>query len=226
MEVLPLDFENRPDTTALPWQAKSEPLPQNRLREGLRVTAHSIGNAFDIRLRFLRPIWYEPPAGTKPTHEPTFLLSPNGWNEDEPFPTSERRPRFTPPAADDPNNGTMDARRRGQFSVGVAVETPLPADWGKEVTGKTVRVAAIGQGELFVGEKLSPAKEALLLETTNWLLGRDDALPRADESWRYPRLPLTPEDRDHTLWLWGTRLGLPVLFAYLGLVVLLFRRLR
>jgi hypothetical protein len=37
---------------------------------------------------------------------------------------------------------------------------------------------------------------------------------------------MVPGSREEQLWLWGTRLGLPVLFAYLGLVVLLVRRLR
>ena len=32
--------------------------------------------------------------------------------------------------------------------------------------------------------------------------------------------------RDQFLWHWGTFVGLPVLFAFFGCVVLLFRRLR
>jgi hypothetical protein len=86
-------------------------------------------------------------------------------------------------------------------------------------------VAVIGQGEVFVGSELSPAKERLFLQTANWLLGRDDYLPRADHPWSYPRVPLPPESSEHRLWLWGA-FGLPLLFAYLGLVVLLIRRLR
>src|SRR5262249_41060981 len=126
----------------------------------------------------------------------------------------------------DPNNGTVDARRRGHFPVGVAVEASLPEDWGKDSKGKTARGAAIGQAEGFVGPRVSPAREKLLLETANWLLGREEYLPQADKEWRYPRLALVPEDPEHKLWRWGTRLGLPVLFAYLGCVVVLFRRLR
>jgi hypothetical protein len=76
------------------------------------------------------------------------------------------------------------------------------------------------------GDGLTPVKERLFLQTANWLLGRDDYLPRADHPWSYPRVDLAPGSRDEQLWLWGTRLGLPVLFAYLGLVVLLVRRLR
>ena len=224
--VPPVDLDSPVETTARPWMAQTETLPPNRLREGLRVTAHSVGKKFDLTLRFPRPIYFEPAGNKKPAFEPTFLLSPYGWNEDQPFATAERRPRYTPAAPTDPNNGTVEARRRGQFPIGVAVEVPLPAAWGTDAKGKSVRVAAIGQGEAFVGTELKPPQERLLLQTVNWLLGRDDYLPQAEHPWSYPRLALTPEAPEHRLWLWGARLGLPVLFAYLGFVVLLFRRLR
>ena len=87
-------------------------------------------------------------------------------------------------------------------------------------------------GGVFIGSTLSPAKEKLLLDVCNWLLGRDDLLTKGgDENrWQYPRLILadTQETADTrlALWQWGARLGMPVLFAYLGLVVLLVRRLR
>ena len=53
---------------------------------------------------------------------------------------------------------------------------------------------------------------------------RDDRLPHADRGWEYPRVDLS--DRDRTLWHLGTFAGLPALFAYLGMVVLLVRRIR
>jgi hypothetical protein len=226
VDVPPVDFDSKADAIATPWLVKKEELYPNPLHEGLRVTANSVGTTFNLRVRFPRPIYYEPSAGKKPDYEPAFLISPVGWNEDQPFATADRRPRFTPPSPTDPNNGTIEAKRRGQFPIGVAVEAPLPEDWGKDVKGKKVRVAAIGQGEVLVGADLRPPQERLLLQTVNWLLGRDDYLPSDEHPWSYPRLPLTPDDSNHKLWLWGTRLGLPVLFAYLGFVVLLFRRLR
>jgi hypothetical protein len=82
----------------------------------------------------------------------------------------------------------------------------------------------IGQGELFVGNELSPPRERLFLQTANWLLGRDDYLPQAEHPWSYPRIALSPSEK--SIWLWGARLGLPVLFAYLGWVVLLARQVR
>ncbi|HJT76337.1 MAG TPA: hypothetical protein VJ739_03970, partial [Gemmataceae bacterium] len=119
-----------------------------------------------------------------------------------------------------------DEKRHGRFSVGVLAETRVPAAWydSKDASPATVRVAAIGHGGLFVGQKLSPATEALLLDTCNWLLGRDDRLPRTDRPWSYPRVAL--DARQVELWHWGTLVGLPALFLYLGLVVLLFRQLR
>ena len=74
------------------------------------------------------------------------------------------------------------------------------------------------------GPSLSPAKEKLFLDVCNWLLGRDDLLTRDNQVWQYPRVALGTNEQ--ALWLWGTRLGLPVLFVYLGLVVLLVRRRR
>ena len=109
----------------------------------------------------------------------------------------------------------------------MAVQTTLPADWySGDANAKpaTVRVAAIGHGGVFMGQTLTPAREKLLLDTCNWLLGRDDLLAKADQQWQYPRATLTATQR--SLWEWGTRLGLPVLFVYLGVVVLMVRRLR
>src|SRR5262249_44453881 len=145
---------------------------------------------------------------------------------------------------------TLDEKRRGPFPIGVAVETHLPADWfaGKSPNPETVRVAAIGNGSLFSGAELSPAKEELLLNTCNWLLGRDDLLPRAEpveangggpaghrvlfldllpraeQVWTYPRVALDPKAK--TVWRWGAWLYLPGIFAFFGLVVMMIRRLR
>jgi hypothetical protein len=155
-----------------------------------------------------------------------FLLTANGWNDEQPFAVRGRRPHYEKPKPDDPDNGTIQAKRRGAFPVGVAIDTPLPASWtSSDGSAKSVRVAVIGQGEVFVGSELSPAKERLFLQTANWLLGRDDYLPRADHPWSYPRVALPPGSVEYRLWLVGA-IGLPFLFAYLGLVMLLIRRLR
>jgi hypothetical protein len=126
----------------------------------------------------------------------------------------------------------------------VAVETQVPASW---LSGNTapppIRVAVIGQGEAFVGSELSPVREHLLLNTCNWLLGREDLMPKAERRLEYPRVELShpllamPQadadkpaiamvEQNLFLWRWGTQLLLPLVFAYLGVVVVLRRRLR
>jgi hypothetical protein len=275
----------------------------NPLRDSLRVTSRSVGGDFDLRIRFPRPVYYDPlpqwfpatetassmgllasplnagpllaaaqlprctrtdvsfqatgyddasqpwmlPATVASTTgmlsgvglngpwpalanfprvrtDPIFLLSDTGWNDANPYATRTRRPRFVAPKPDDPDKGTLEEKRRGPFSVGVAVETPLPLGW----TGgqrQLARIVVIGQGNVFTGLKpLKPAEERLLLQSVNWLLDRDESLPTAAHPWHYPRIEMTQTESD--LWLWGCRVGMPVALAFLGVVVLLIRRLR
>ncbi len=173
-----------------------------------------------------------------------FLLSGgDSWNETKPLPSDGRIPRFKRPKADDPSKGTLQEKRRGPFPIAVALETRPPASWygdEKNPLRPKVRLAVIGHGGAFLGDPLSPAKEKLLLDTCNWLLGRDDLLAKDTpissspspgeeresdiETWQFPRVALS--STESALWTWGTRLGLPLLFAYFGLVMLLVRRMR
>jgi hypothetical protein len=242
--------------------------PPNPIAVAMRVTERTVGGKqkLDLRLRHPRPIYFAAVRPGAVPYAPEFLVSdPDSWNEENPFPTRERTPRYEPPKADDPASGTPDEKRRGPFPLGVAVETTVPPEWydprvlaaevadmtlagGAEATaplalaaaGLTptdayakganapatrVRVAAIGHGGLFVGPELSPAKESLLLNTCNWLLGRDERLPHeAAKPWRYPRVVLSPQQAN--LWFLGTVVALPALFVYLGRIVLLGRRYR
>src|SRR5205807_9260575 len=57
----PLDFDSPTETASGPWLGTHmTPLPTSPLREGLRVTAHSVGENFDLRVRFPRPIYVDP----------------------------------------------------------------------------------------------------------------------------------------------------------------------
>ena len=210
------------------------PAGVNRLREALGLVARSVGKGqtLDLRLRHPRPVYYGPKKGTSQSFDPTFLLTdPASWNEDQPFPTEDRIPQFERPkpkegekAPAEPTD-PLDARRRGPFPVGVAVETKLPAALaGSSGNAPTVRVAAVGQGGFFVGRELPPAQEVLMVDTLNWLLGRDDYLPRPGKGWSFPRVDLG--EREKNLWWWGTLVGLPALCLYVGFNVLLLRRLR
>jgi hypothetical protein len=156
------------------------------------------------------------PPRELPGVEPEFMLtSAQSWREEQPFPGRDRMLWPTPD-------------KRGPFPIGVAVEAPLPAEWYAEgeapPAAGTVRVAVIGNGDWLVGNTLSAAKEKVLLDTCNWLLRRDDRFTRADRPWTYPRVGL--DERSRKLWRWGTQVGLPGLFVYLGLTVLMVRRLR
>jgi hypothetical protein len=155
-----------------------------------------------------------------------MMTSRDSWNETQPFPTEEREPRYEPAKPDDPTRNTPDEKRRGPFPIGVAVETPVPVEWydSSPATPAEVRVAVIGQGGFFTGKELKPAQERLMLNTCNWLLGRDDRLPRADQPWAYPRVQL--DGHENSLWILGSLLGLPGLFLYLGGVVSLWRNMR
>jgi hypothetical protein len=230
VEVPPVKFDwetgaGQPSAKAV----TAEPGQPNPIRESLRLTARSLGKdqPLDLRVRHPRPVYYEPRGDSKPAVEAEFMLTDErSWNEDQPFPTRERTPRYEPPKGDDPSKDPLEKERLGPFPIGVAAEVTLPADWyeDKEARPATVRVAAIGHGGLFMGNTLSPIKEKLFLDVCNWLLGRDDLLAKQGVVWEYPRVALAASD--NALWQWGTRLGMPVLFVYLGFVVLLVRRLR
>jgi hypothetical protein len=157
-----------------------------------------------------------------------MLSSEETWNDDQPFATDKRIPQYERPKPDDPSRGTVQERRRGPFPIGVAAETTIPPSWYEE--GKApekpaqVRLAVIGHGGIFMGENLKPLNEKLFLDTANWLMGRDDLLARSSGTWSYPRVELS--ETQNALWQWGTRLGLPLLFVYLGMVMWLVRRMR
>jgi predicted nucleic acid-binding Zn-ribbon protein len=165
----------------------------------------------------------------EPAFEPEFMVTNrDAWNAEQPFATNGRLPRFERPKDDDKAKDTLDEPRRDSFPVGAAVEAEIPPQWepSSAAAARTVRVAAIGHGHWFTGNDLKPAQERLLLNTCNWLLGRDEELPRAEAArkWEYPRVALADDDK--LLWFWGTQAALPLLFAYLGLIVLMVRRLR
>jgi hypothetical protein len=149
------------------------------------------------------------------------------WNEDHPFPTEKRLPKYERPKSDDPRKNTVEETRRGPFPIGVAFEAPVPMSWyGEQAPAHppTVRLAVVGHGGLFMGKPLTPMREKLLLDVSNWLLGRDDLLARDSQTWHYPRVQMS--ETAYALWALGAVLGLPLLFIFLGSVVLMVRQMR
>ncbi|MCU0704233.1 MAG: hypothetical protein MUF18_09690 [Fimbriiglobus sp.] len=110
---------------------------------------------------------------------------------------------------------------------GVASAVMTPDAFADKPSARTARVAVFGHGGFFVGQKLDPGQEALLISTVNWQLRRDDQLPKpvADaEKWRYPRVSL--DDKQRQYWQVAGAAGLPLLAAFFGVVALMFRRRR
>jgi hypothetical protein len=248
----------------------AKPLSQNPIAESMKLTSRSAGQKLELKMRYPRPVMYQS-LRAPAAFESAFLFTPpSTWNDDDPFPTEDRIPRYEKTKPDDPARGTRLEHRRGPFVVGLAVETLTPIEWYDEryeaakaaqfalaginntgglpmgvaiesfqppelwapVTGNAdsekaphrVRIAAVGQANWVAGAKLSPANETLLVDTCNWLLMRDDRLPKAKETWRYPRVELS--QRDQGLWRWSMFLGLPWTITCVGLVVLMVRRMR
>lgn len=210
------------------------PKPAHPIRESLKLTGRSQSpdKPLELRLRHPRPVYFDAPAGMKLVYDPElFYSSKDSWNESQPFPEmqglGDRKVPAYNPDDKDPDKGTLNARRRGPFPVGAAAEVPIPADWfGKDPPkhSPSVRVAVVGESWFLSGAELSPVKERFTLDVCNWLLGREDFLPRPSAPWHYPRIDM--QERNRLLWLWGTQLGLPAFFAYLGFVVLIQRRMR
>jgi hypothetical protein len=244
VEVPPVLFDWMPGA-GQPVGAPPASDKPNRIRESLRLIARALGKdeegkdlPLDIHVRHPRPIYFVPSKDISPARDAVFLMTnPRSWNEDQPFPTADSVPQFEKPkkrgkdgALMEENKDPYETRRRGPFPIGVAVQTQLPAKWYDSAADKppTVRLAVMGQGGFFTGKELSLAQEELFVSTIDWLLGRDDRLPTNERAWSYPRVndTIPPDSEREYLWLWGVRLGLPVLFAYFGFVMLLFRRLR
>jgi hypothetical protein len=229
VDLPPVAFQWSPTALRIPGTiAEQTALPPNPLGASMEIIERSVGGQkLNIPARHARPVRFDPRRFGELKFDPVFMVtSADSWNDDNPFPTQQRMPHYEKPKHDDPRSGTFDMPRTGPFPVGVAVEEKVPAEWysDKAAAPATVRLAVIGDGTMFLDRELTPARERLLVTTCNWLVGRDDLLPRDDQRWEYPRVELPP--REQSLWKWGAWFGPPLLFAYLGLVVVLVRRLR
>src|SRR5262249_40018944 len=86
VDVPSVDFD-WPSSAGLlrPFSASRQPQP---IREGMRLTARSLGKdqPLELRLRHPRPVYYEPPDKEKLNVQPEFMMSsPMAWNEAKPF---------------------------------------------------------------------------------------------------------------------------------------------
>jgi hypothetical protein len=239
-DVPPVRFDWRRDDADDPVLKRKKDRtsqPPNPIRESMYLAARSVGRDLDLPVRYGRPVFYTGSDRASLEFEPEFMLTDKrSWNEDRPFPMGKAY-HPTPPKEDAPQ-GTLTDKGNGPFTLGVAVEKKVPADWStsKDADPASVRVAVIGHGGIFAGVvnrkgELDPVNEKLLIDTANWLIGRGDLLAREERPdanrglWKFPRLEEF-SDRKKELWHWGTQLVLPGFFIYLGLVVLMVRHLR
>lgn len=168
-----------------------------------------------------------------------FRMQPNPFTmRPERVATPKPRPRFDLPS-DDARKAGPEAENeyKGTISIAASVEGRLPESWytdkEKDLERKSSRLVVIGHGSVFNKPELTPATERLLLVVSNWLLKREDRLPHkadpqapvaANRPWEYPRVNM--EDGTKQMWRWGAFLGLPGLCVYLGLIVLMVRKVR
>lgn len=231
VEVPAVQFEWPAGAGAAGQLSRFKDADPHPIRTSLALTARSVGQGrpLELKLRHPRPVYFEPADPTSDVSPVLMVTSPDAWNEDQPFPTSDRPvPRFEPPKGGDPLKESLARKRQGAFPIAAAAEVQVPRSWygedKKDVRPARARVAVIGHGGAFVGPTLTPVQEKLLLDTCNWLLGRDDLLAQPVETWQYPRVDLAPADV--ALWAWGVWAGLPLLFVYVGLTVFMVRRMR
>jgi hypothetical protein len=250
-EVPLLDFRTPLAKLDRPAFMPSVPTRDNPLRQALALTGRAWGVELDLRYRYPRAVYYQPRVGTGPesrdarSEKPLDQAAEFLWTRATSYPTENPRSirRFVRKDRD-PAEGTPDEMRQGAYPIGVAVDASIPESWRSagERSARKARVAVIGSGQAFADLELPPARVKLLLDTCNWLLGREDLLgikgpavekPRQSAAiltpdlpiWEYPRLSRLDEQAK-ARWQWAMGLGLPLLFASLGIGVLLSRRVR
>jgi hypothetical protein len=207
---------------------------KNPIRESLWVTSRAAGKdrSMELRIRHPRPVYalVNSPEkdGAKIIDESAVFLmsSPESWNEEHPFISKKGVPRYSPSSeAADPKRGTLEEERRGPIPIAVAMERSVEPWFPGEKGLPKARFAVIGHGGVFVGPTLPPMNEKLLLDTTNWLLGRDDLLAHVDpQPWKYPRAELSAAGA--TAWKGFGAVILPAFFLFLGASVLMLRYVR
>ncbi len=132
IDIPPLEWVERPDGAAA--------VSPNPIAAALRLTARTVDQRLELRLRALRPVYLARGADRHlPCAAEFVFTAPTSWNEDRPFPQIRILPdgtaivsgipRYEPTPLDDPRRGTRLEKRRGPFPVGVAIESRVPAHW-------------------------------------------------------------------------------------------------
>jgi hypothetical protein len=106
----------------------------NPILAAIRQTGRTTEQAFDLRLRAVRPVGVGRTWQARQPFAAEFMFtSADAWNTWRPFPIRVGRniayvPEFDPPS-DDPSKGTRDEEKRGPFPIAVAIENRIPLTW-------------------------------------------------------------------------------------------------
>jgi hypothetical protein len=129
-------------------------LEPNPIAAAARLTARSVDQKLELRMRALRPVYIANGWQSRLPFAAEFAFtSSDSWNEIRPFiqfrtlpdgsVAATDLPRYEPTPLDDPKKGTHEEERRGPFPVGLAIESKIPAAWVDEEYGREQAVAAL-----------------------------------------------------------------------------------
>ena len=143
------------DLFALGGTAQSHPIAA-----AMEITRRNVGakRKLELDARHPRPVYFVPVrpddlVRPRSVRAEFLFTDPDAWNEDQPFPTQQRTPRFEPPKPDDPSRGTREERRRGAFPIGIALETTVPLEWAQPQAAAAKWAGVIASG----AEPVNPA---------------------------------------------------------------------
>jgi hypothetical protein len=235
VEIPPTLFDWEPGAGQPGILGKTGDKKTSPVATSLRIAARSLSSDEEsqFRLRHPRPVYYVGSGDRAGEGKDRFVDSSvfmmsaaESWNEPQPYPTAKRVPHYEPPKPGTSAADSLEGERRGPFPIAVAAEVAVPKSWfsDKELAGTRARIGVIGHGGAFSGDELSPTQKQLVLDTSNWLLGRDDLLAREGALWQFPRLDLSSLGK--VLIFLFLVVGPPALSVFLGAIVFLVRRMR
>jgi hypothetical protein len=154
----------------------------NPIAQATNLTARSVDQKLELRLRALRPVYIAPDRQSSLPFAAEFTFtSPESWNEFRPFMQMRPQPdgtvlvtdvpRYDPTGLDDPTRGTRDEERRGPFPVGAAIESRIPSTWVDEEYARENALAAallpvdglLAAGLTVAANKLDRPKQRLVV---------------------------------------------------------------
>ncbi len=136
----------------------------NPIRATYLVAARSVDGELELRESGPRAITVKPRAKAPKFAATIFESIPKSWNEERPIASRGYTPKYEAAKFDDPKKGTPDEKRRGPFSLGVAIETKAPAEWYDDSLTAAQTASSIGAA----AGGLGMAATSLLMDPENF----------------------------------------------------------